>query len=371
MTENKLWPDACRLAFLLVLVESLFILSADDVYALDKGLEFHLSSEVYSEPISIYALINDFDGDLGSGDLAFTQNRAWLSVKLNRFAIGAYSFYDYFLWFNEDTALLNYLDKNNLSVPEGASFDLYLRASHVSGKGMRFQYDFVDRPLFKLSIAANFFKTQKIIEGSIEGFASGKTDQESYLADLNINYFYDQDKLFDRPIDKRPQGKGLSFDAYLSVHYENWLLEFAGLDLFRRIKWDDLPQTVAKIETTSSEFDERGFFVFNPVLRGKETERDYSQRGGDRYQLKVFYHLNQLELGTLIDQYRQMTFYSLSVNKMLSENLKMGMAYRINTQSLQLQLRHRYVGISIGADNADIEKEAKAFSLAFQFSIPF
>lgn len=376
MQAVKLRPGVFRLAFLYLFLPILLVTKPGDAEALDHSFEFHLSSFTYSEPIAIKALLDEFDTKLGQGKLAFTQNRAWAAVKVNKVSVGAYSFYDYFMWFSEDTALLHYLDKNELPVPNDASFDLYLRASHVTGKGIRFQYDFIENQSLSLSIATNVFKTRKIIEGSITGFASGSSEQDDYTADLNINYFYDEDKLFDRPIENSPEGKGYSFDLYVSATFDQWQVDLTGLDLLRRIKWDDLPQTIATIETSTTGFDDRGFFVFNPVLRGKEIERNHNQVGGDRYQFQALYAFNNrrfrnLQLGSRVERYRQVLFHSILVNQQLSENLKFGMAYRFNDKSFHLQLQHRYIGITIGADDLDIEEDAKSLSFAIQFNIPY
>jgi len=319
----------------------------------------HLNSFTYSEPISIDGMLHEWDDDLHSGELAFTQQR--ISVGLSHssgWSLGWISRYDYFLEFTEDTALLYHQGENDLPASRDYHYQLFLRAEHAKSSGPQIAYQ---TPLLKfgpeqshqikVKIQIARLTSNQLYNGSIWGEAI-LLENDDIEAQLNIDYAYHEDSLFDRPLTNTIEGQGLSVDLFADWQFKQWQVSLTLLDAYYRVKWQDNPFTTAIISTDTRGVDENGFIRYSPILSGLEGNKDFIQKLPLDLYLNTAYQWNQ-HWGSFVNYHHVASthFYQLGMEYFSLGKASYFLAYQEPTQALSLGFKYDTFEISLGLDS--------------------
>ena len=333
----------------------------------------HLNSFTYSEPISIDGMLHEWNDDLHAGEFAFTQQRISIGIgHSSGWSLGWIKRYDYFLEFSEDTALLYHQGENDLPTTQNYNYQLFLRAEHAKSSGPQIAYQ---TPLFKFGPEKNHqFKAKiqiarltsnQLYNGSIWGDAI-LLENDDIEAELNIDYAYHEESLFDRPLTNTIEGKGFSVDLFADWEFKQWQVSLTLLDAYYRVEWQDNPFTTATISTDTQGVDENGFIRYNPILAGLEGNKDFIQKLPLDLYLNTAYQWSQ-HWGSFINYHHVASthFYQLGMEYFSLGKASYVLAYQVPTQALSLGFKYNTFEVSLALDSLS---KSNAQTLAIQLT---
>lgn len=235
------------------------------------GLDLILRSRAVSEPMAIEAYGDNWQGELHSGDIAWTRNRLELAARHGNWRIGYIQRYDYVIRTNEDTADLYYRDENDLPAPDG-DVPVRLRAWHLRAQGARFQYRLERGDGFYLVPSLSLLDGWAFQDGALHGLLS---NDDGLAGQGDLSYRYSEDLLLDHQFE-RPGGRGIAIDLMIGWQSERRRAELQIEDLYGRLWWDDAPYTRGVLDTVDRDDPER--VHLDPAFSGVRRLEDYAQR---------------------------------------------------------------------------------------------
>ncbi|WP_190761991.1 hypothetical protein [Spongiibacter pelagi] len=244
-----------------------------------------LESQSFSEIAPIAQLLDDLEGPaVKEGDIAFTHNQVEIGYRDNQWEYSVFLRYDYLLNFNSDTAELAYLDKNDLPVPQGRTFNVDLRPNHMRARGLGLGYTFDLAKQHRLKIRGNYLQPSETTQGALRGQLT--TLSNGYEADLKVDYSYSRDSLLDRP-EESVDGHGLSLDLDYQWQAGDVLLQVEARDILSWIHYKDLTYTRAVATTNTISYDANGRLNSIPTVQGIESNRSEIQHLPRRFQFSA------------------------------------------------------------------------------------
>ncbi len=235
------------------------------------------SSFSYADQMPIYAFDNDLKGDFPSdGRYTFSRNQLESGFRYRGVEFSQFSRFDYYFRTNADTFALFYWDKNKVDFPVDSLFDVYLHVQKVELAGYKLGYHWQLHPSMKVFFAARYFESDDVLFGQISG-RLWQTSKRPY-GDLNLDYIYTEDTIFDRPLTPPAKGSGYGFDLgwiwQLTPEFEAELwLE----DVGSRINWRHAPHTRAEMVSNRNRVGPDGKPYKVPTLQAFESFIDRTQ----------------------------------------------------------------------------------------------
>ena len=257
-----------------------------------ESLELRLESQSYSSIASIDQTIHDLVGKpVKNGNIAFTHNQLEVTATKSEFEYSLFQRYDYYLKFNNDTAEIAYLLRNDLPVPTNRHYDVYLKPNHIRAWGLGLARKIDITPQLKSKIRANYLRADKTTNGYLKGQFQSLDD--GYQAQLHLDYGYSRDTLLDRK-EEDTDGHGVSLDFDIEWQASETLtLGLQGRDVLSYIKFKDLTYTQANADTNTVSFDSNGAIDTKPTISGIEGYRDQTQHLPHRYIINGLFSLNK------------------------------------------------------------------------------
>lgn len=241
----------------------------------------------YSEPVSIEAAVDDWKGHFHGGKRQWAYLWAEAGVRTEQFSLGALYRHEISLRFDKETAEAYHLISNDLPLPQGRHYALYLDAMRFSATGLRSAWTIRPTTQLQLTLGASLLEARHLQRGELTGSATVVAENE-YAFHGQVDYRYEEDLLFDRAVE-RPDGRGWSLDLALRWSVPEKLdIALHITDAAGKIQWQDVPYTLADARSQRTGVDDKGFVKVDPVLNGTESyEGRYIQRLQPRYQLRV------------------------------------------------------------------------------------
>ncbi len=265
---------------------SIILLSlSNNVLADDSDWRFETSFSSYSnsEVVSIKSIADDsWKGDYNDADSLFTTNRADMGVGYGNWLVGGAMRYDYFGHFSKDTGRFFFLDKNNLSQPDNTDLDILLDVEHTFASGPFIQYNNSYKSL-DYSVRLNYWQSDQVLSGRVSGQINTMTN-ENFVGQLDFDYYYEEDTIFDRETPDTMYGDGYSFD--IELHWQalpdlNIALDIK--DIGYALNWDRVYHTQATLIRGEGKKNNEA------SLSGIENDLDYKQRFKEQIYLQVDY----------------------------------------------------------------------------------
>jgi hypothetical protein len=349
---------------------SIFLLSLPAQYCIaDKGVQLSIDSESYSAIGPIRQLLDDLEGrPLAAGNFAFTHNQVELSYRSGNYELSSFSRYDFYLRFNRDTVDFAYQYKNNIPLDEQRLYQLYLDANHMRANGLGVAYYFANEEVFSGKIRLNYLAASELKDGVIQGYL--RTHEDSYDADIGLDYAYSEDTLLERPPES-VRGHGYGFDIDVNYRYtESVTFALVLRDLFTRLGWGDVTYTQARITSDNVSYDEQGRIQTRPVLSGVESYRDQRQRLPLRTQFDVSYAESpERALSASLFSYDGRVFPRIAVRQDHTGYSVEG-NFDFRSKALSAALQFKGLDIMLKSDRLDWEK-ASHLALSMSYSYEF
>lgn len=323
----------------------------------DNGLGLELNSFTHSEPVSVHGVLDEMSGEFSGGDSAETHNRLELHYSADDWQYGLFSRYDYELSFHPDTGELLYLSQDDRELPSDKRYQLALRGQHILAEGVSLarSFRYADLPL-ELTIKANLLRARHLQDAEIHGhleLASGRAPRGR----AEIDYRYDEDRLFHRPDLDTPSGWGYALDLRLDWQASADLkLSLQADDLVHQVRWRDAPYTRASLDLSASRLDNEQLIVA-PALTGQEGEASAHMRLKTRIDLSADYALN--ERWHAAARYQSKTtndYYWLETSYELDWGGTVGLAWEAENQALGFQWQGEHFGLHVFSDSSDVQK---------------
>lgn len=345
-------------------------LLANPAFAEPREIFSSVFSESYSDISPIDQLIHDLDGPaVDRGEFAFTHNQFEIGQTQGDWSLSYFVRYDYYMKFNGDTAELAYLLRNDLPLPQNRLYNVDLKANHLVSQGLGLAKMFHHSPSLRSRWRINYFHASKTTNGYLKGQV--RTLEDSYQAQLRLDYSYSRDTLLDRPEeDNYGQGLGLDVDLYWQLS-DALSVTLQGRDALSWIRFKDQTFTTADADTATVSFDENGTIDSRPTVSGIEGYRDDSQRLPARYTLSTLYTPapGKLGIGAEVFSIDRHVFSRLSIQETRG-GLTGKLSYDFRSKGLFFSLSGGQFSLTLGGDSLDWEK-ARHISLALSYSAAF
>jgi len=337
---------------------------------------------IYSEPVSVDALLNDWNDTLESGDIAFTHNRFEAGARYKGFRIAKVLRYDYILRFNQQTATAYHQDQNDIDIDPETDFNLLLAPQHARSNGLLIGYRWKIRSNFQIDIAVTRLEGIQLLDGEVTVSVSGADFDEENLdrANANVNYHYSEPKLseeddrifydqssqtFGEWNPAEPKGQGWSSDVLahwkINRHFNATLwIE----DLYHKIDWDNAPFT-----RDIYQYDPEVHIL--PTFEGRLGFEKFSQSFSARQHLNIQYDYSN-RWGSEVSLYKAngITFPRISVYCHWLWT-QWQVSYDTKAKATGIALHNKYLTFDVLSDNLKDHKKAHTIGLRVGLHIPF
>lgn len=346
---------------------------ATSAHATEQPWRVYLQSDMYaySETSSVKQIVKDdlegkhFDG----GEHSFTHNLWELGMQRGAWRVGYFLRYDYALDYSEDTAELIYADKNDLPIEQNREYQVVLDVVHARSSGLRLAYDWAFAPAWSLETSLVYLQAKRFQDGEVNGFFTAADD--SYTGQLALDYYYDQDKLLHRVVE-RPTGRGYAFDLHARWQATTSVqVALKVQDLFNRIDFKHAPYTQAAATSDRVSFDEDGRIDVKPVLSGREGYTKHTLRLPVQTTMEAAYqHEDSFRYLATWHRYGDLNFPAIGMRFYAQTESYLHSQYDFQSRAVSLGWHGSSGNVSITSDHWDLT-EARTFGLGFGWSLAF
>lgn len=352
MTNSSVFSYSRKTILLLAMVA---LTTGSPLSQANTRISTEFSSFSVAEAQSVYQTMKDWKGKQHRGNYAATFDKFAVSAHWNAWTLSLFSRFDYRLKFSNDTARLFYEDKNKISPQQARQYKVDLDVVHHVSKGAGFAYTFQPHTSLTLTPQLSLFESGDLLDGRLKGIASYSDDGES-SAELALDYYYEEDKIFDRPLDDAPQGRGYALDLGLTWNIdEQWTLALQTSDLYARIDWKEAPFTTARSRAAPLATDDPFEYYKQATISGVESFDRFRQHLPMRLESRISYALPQAELALETWGEPQQTYFAPSISRSIGAWTLTGLA-EVRTQALGVRLKHSNFGLELISNSLDYQK---------------
>ncbi|MGD0275606.1 MAG: hypothetical protein ABSB79_06065 [Syntrophales bacterium] len=276
-----------------------------------------------------------------------------------------------FLEANKDTIEILQMINRRENLPIGRTFDINLDGTGFSARGIELSKGFRISEwgeVLLIGFTARYLSGDKIQQGTITGSAS-PVSSSSYDFDLQLNYTYDKNLVYDRRDTVPGTGNGYSFDIGLKHDFTDYLsAELLFRDILGRIYWNHMPYTDAVGTSSTKYFDENGYMIFKPIISGYEGNKDYVQRITSKTDLALTYKNDFLRITPSINFIGERPLYWVDVGFYIDKAFSLNTGYNLNYNCYSLGVTYKKASFNVYTDNIDYQRaKAVGISLFLQY----
>jgi hypothetical protein len=314
----------------------------------------YIDSLSYSQAAPIEQMIHDLGGTpLKSGKFAFTHNQFEVGLRKKDFEFSYFYRYDYYLKFNNDTAQLSYLLKNDIPLPKNKRYKVYLQANHLRAWGLAIAKQIEVSDTASVKARLNYLQADKTTDGYLKGYLQSLDD--GYQTQLYLDYGYSRDTLLKRH-EEPTEGHGLSLDIDIIWQATDKIkLSLLGRDIASYIKYRDLTYTQANANTDTISYNQNGAIDAKPTVSGIERNRNQSQKLPSRLELIGEYSLTQQDgITAELFSYDYQLFPRIGYTQK-KPAYYWRLDYDLRTQALGIGIGRQNISFSLRSDSLKLE----------------
>ncbi|MBO1926477.1 hypothetical protein J3998_02725 [Thiomicrorhabdus sp. 6S2-11] len=335
----------------------------------NDNIFFQLSSFNHSEPIALKALNESWDSEFTAGEKILSLSQIELGFKQDNWQISLFQRFDYLVKFSKDTSEFIYATENKLPLEENQEYQLELESRSFAASGVKFAINSNWQDI-NWQLGISYLQGSKLTDGALNGVATRINDND-YNFNFDVDYYYDNDFIFDRNIEQSPQGYGYAIDLALNSQLsEKWSVRLFAKDLLAQIFWQDAPRSVVTGTSDTKTYDEDGYVIFNPVASGTESTEDFTQRIPIKLNLSSTYRItpqHSIKFG-----YRNLDvaeFYNLAY-QYHTPHSRFDVGYYLSAQAWSLSYQRSWFKLQLLTDDLDWQ-EAKTLGVNLGLSYRF
>ena len=343
----------CYLSFLWITV--LFYPS------INYGDSFTLYSRIdgfaYTEPVGFKSFTSDWSGRYYGGTHAQLNYLIEFGASYRDWGIGYVKQKYLFMRFTEDSANFYYLSENKKPLQTDQGYDIDIDADYLVAEGVRLFKDFRPHTTLLVTLGASLLEGQEMLKGSLKGKITALSDSDYDFENLNIDYFYTEDRLFDRQVDQR-NGQGYALDLRIAWQLnDTFTSKLTVSNLLGKIEWKQSHHTAALVESDNKEYDENGYVDVSPTLSGQHSTKDFTQTLPRIVQLRLEQQLKPPVTGIVdIRHTTELTFSSIGLAYHFASQSSLEGLYTFNSNAFALGYYHRWGFLMLQADTLSLNK---------------
>lgn len=261
-----------------------------------------------------------------------------------------------FLSTSRDTLDLLHRVKRHEDLPLGQSYQIDLHVDGFTAQGVQ-----IGRALdagqllpgLRGGVAVNYLRGRQLQQADLHGNAS-TLSRNSYNFDLQLDYAYDHNYLYDRAPLEEGWGDGYGIDAGLSIdRSRGWGGGVAVRDLFATMIWHHIPYTRARADSQSWSYDEDGYQRFQPSIHGFEGYRRLRQRLAPKVDGELSYRGEALSGGGTVNLVDGERYLWLNGGWQPSPQREVTLSYLPVGKILAVAWRQELFTVRLSADHLD------------------
>jgi len=327
---------------------------------------------LYSEPVSLITIKKNWNGKYyAGGKKQIGKFHTEIGLRSEKWSISGIYREDRYLNFTTDTADLYHGIENNRSIDRTTPYTLGIDAYQFKGKGLQVKRSVTFSKYLNSNIGISLFKASNLLDGNITGHAVTSSDNK-YDFDFEIDSNYSKDQLFDRKVKSKVSGTGVTLDADLNWKPTKELsISLAAKDIIGIIRWKNVPNTSAEVNSRNVIVNETGFTEVNPVLNGIESYKShYTQSLKPSMEAKLNYDFRQspYEVNANFKHFEGLDFFGVGLSKQSAFG-KAQFNYWPRVKTAELKLKHKNIGFSLGLDDLNLKNTRSAWlSISYQMN---
>jgi hypothetical protein len=260
---------------------------------------------------------------------------------------------------NRDTVEILGMVKREENLPVGKTFRIDLDGKGFSAtglelsKGFRIAMPWSKNPLL-FGLTARYMKGERIQQATIKG-AVTPTSAKAYDFDLQMDYAYDQNILYDRKDVSRPTGDGYSFDVGLQYDFnDNVSIGILFRDIVGRIYWKDTPYTTADATSSTKYYNKDGYMEFRPIIRGYESYKDFPQKIPLKTDIVTNFKWRAFTMTPTINFIEDRPLYWIDIKHEITTSFSYDLGYNINYKTFIAGMAYKNAVLRVSADSSNV-----------------
>jgi len=333
----------------------LFLLFTGTLVASEHNSVYINSFTFYdSEPVPFQRFEKSWGKGFRGGNSAISYVNHELGFSLGSWGFGYVSRSASYVQFGTETAaLVNILAQKRPIYGDGFLVDV--RVKSFNATGARLFYQLFERRKIRMQIGASLLQADRLVDGSLKGRLAVISQSDYRFENIVLDYFYSVDKLFDHQV-AQPKGRGFALDTRIFWSPTPRLAFKLNIgDILGRINWQDAPYTLATIESDNKAYDENGYVKVDPLLKGKQLTKSFTQY------LPVYFLISSemrlRESYSLLFELESVGVKSYprgGLRKQISRQYAADLIFDPLNRVLGLRFSHAVFHISVASDSLDI-----------------
>ena len=321
-----------------------------------------------SEVVPFQSVEKDWASNYRSGTHALSYQWYETGIRYKHWGFGLFQKNHTYLQFNSQTALIVHTIASKQPI-DNQSYTVDLKVKHFNSYGLRLFNTAIAKPHFQWLLGVSLIYGQDLVDGTLKGSVTALTNKDYQFNNIQLNYFYSKDKLFDQQA-ARPRGEGYSIDSEIYWQPDRRIkLQFISRDLLGRIYWKNAPTTVAVIESDNKTYDANGYVKVNATLQGNQSTRNFTQHLAPYFAAKGSYNLyKDMDFLLEVDRFSIKTYQQIGISKTLMFQTTGNLLYEFVTHSVGINLKHKNIELQLMSDKL---QPAKAHVFAALLNISY
>ena len=326
---------------------------------LDRStISFQAQVLVANNALSLESIFEDKDTGLNNkkGDYtAINDERVDIGTDIDKFGYLGYTYRNnIFINMSNDAMKFLYKVKYKKDLKLNKKYNIEAYAEEFETQGITYSNSFIpyisNFSMLKVGFALSFMKATNGQVAKLTGHATSLGNKD-YNYEANLKYAYNENFLYDYKV-KSHTGYGYNINFALEWIEENYYIQLLVNDIFSHIYWESLAYSTVIASSENKEYDENGYPIYKPAVKGKEGYKPYTQEVSPRYETEVMYKIttnNYIYLGS--DYYNQIFFPYLNLKHSISENLNIDLGYETFFKMFNIALHYKNWGIEIKSNS--------------------
>jgi hypothetical protein len=326
-----------------------------------------MKADAYSDSFPINDIVKGIDNNYKPGDSNFVFALAEVGADYNGFILSLLWRYDAYIDLAKDSDRVIFLSESDEDIPAGKHYQIDLSANQIRSRGLRAGFKQHVFKQLEITTSLQWLESYEMTDGSIKGYID--TYEDDYQGQLHLDYVYTEDHVWDREVDEvNGQGFAVDFAIAWQINSQH-RLQLNLLDVYHKIRWENMYYTESDLTTERINYDEDGKLDVRSAMTGYEGNKDYRQSLPMRSYVTWQYQQHSgasinTEIFTVADDYVELR---LAYQPALLNHWQFSIS---SAKALGVSYQNSYFGFLLATDQLDYKK-AQSLQFGLKLNYPF